>query len=43
LQQFLGASYGLSAPVITRLAAQRQDDVRAFAERDISSVDYVYP
>jgi len=42
LQQFLGTSSGLSAPVITRLTAQWQDEARAFAGRDLSGVDYVY-
>jgi transposase-like protein len=42
LQQFLGTSAGLSAPVITRLTAQWQDEARAFADRDLSTVDYVY-
>lgn len=42
LQQFLGTSSGLSAPVITRLTAQWQDEARAFAGRDLSAADYVY-
>ncbi len=42
LQQFLGTGAGLSAPVITRLTAQWQDEARAFADRDLSGVDYVY-
>ena len=42
LQQFLGSSAGLSAPVITRLTAQWQDEARAFADRDLSGLDYVY-
>ena len=42
LQQFLGTSSGLSAPVITRLTVQWQDEARAFAGRDLSSADYVY-
>jgi transposase-like protein len=42
LQQFLGTSSGLSAPVITRLTVQWQDEARAFASRDLSGVDYVY-
>ncbi len=42
LQQFLGTSSGLSAPVITRLTAQWQDEARAFNGRDLSGVDYVY-
>jgi transposase-like protein len=42
LEQFLGSGAGLSAASITRLTAQWQDEARAFAERDLSSVDYVY-
>jgi transposase-like protein len=42
LGQFLGSSAGLSAPVITRLAQTWQAEQRAFAGRDLSSVDYVY-
>src|SRR5690349_4679620 len=42
LGQFLGSSAGLSAPVITKLTEQWQLEQRAFAERDLSNVDYVY-
>jgi transposase-like protein len=42
LGQFLGSSAGLSAPVITRLTEQWQAEQRAFAQRDLSGVDYVY-
>ena len=42
LEQFLGTSAGLSAPVITRLTASWQDEQRVFADRDLSGVDYVY-
>jgi transposase-like protein len=42
LGQFLGSSAGLSAAVITRLTESWQAEQRAFAERDLSSVDYVY-
>jgi transposase-like protein len=42
LQQFLGTSSGLSAPVITRLTVQWQHEARAFNDRDLSGVDYVY-
>ncbi len=42
LEQFLGTGAGLSASSITRLAGQWQDEARAFAGRDLSSVDYVY-
>jgi hypothetical protein len=42
LGQFLGSSAGLSAPVITKLTEQWRAEQRAFAERDLSEVDYVY-
>jgi transposase-like protein len=42
LGQFLGTSAGLSAPVITRLTEQWKAEQRAFADRDLSGVDYVY-
>ena len=42
LERFLGTGSGLSAPVITRLTTQWQDEARAFAARDLSGVDYVY-
>ena len=42
LEQFLGTAAGLSASAITRLTSQWQDEARAFAERDLSCVDYVY-
>jgi transposase-like protein len=42
LGQFLGSSAGLSAPVITRLTETWRAEQRAFAERDLSGVDYVY-
>jgi putative transposase len=42
LEGFLGTDAGLSAATITRLTMQWQDDARAFADRDLSSVDYVY-
>ncbi|XVS61837.1 IS256 family transposase [Actinosynnema sp. CA-299493] len=42
LGQFLGSDKGLSAPVITRLTEQWKAEQRAFAERDLSDVDYVY-
>src|SRR5215211_3111409 len=42
LERFLGTGSGLSAPVITRLTSQWQDEARAFAGRDLSGVDYVY-
>jgi transposase-like protein len=42
LEGFLGTDAGLSAATITRLTTQWQDDARAFADRDLSNVDYVY-
>ncbi len=42
LGQFLGSSAGLSAPVITRLTETWKSEQRAFADRDLSQVDYVY-
>ena len=42
LEGFLGTDAGLSAATFTRLTAQWQDDARRFADRDLSSVDYVY-
>jgi transposase-like protein len=42
LGQFLGSSAGLSAAVITRLTETWQSEQRAFAQRDLSAVDYVY-
>ena len=42
LGQFLGSSAGLSAAVITGLTGTWQAEQRAFAQRDLSGVDYVY-
>jgi len=42
LAEFFGTGAGLSASVITRLAAQWQAEARVFAERDLSDRDYVY-
>ncbi|MEU6408214.1 IS256 family transposase [Microbispora sp. NPDC046933] len=42
LGQFLGSTAGLSAPVITRLTEQWKAEQRAFADRDLPAVDYVY-
>lgn len=42
LEGFLGTDAGLSAASITRLTVRWQDDARAFAERNLSGVDYVY-
>ena len=42
LEGFLGTGSGLSAATVTRLTVQWQDEARAFAGRDLSTVDYVY-
>lgn len=42
LESFLGTGSGLSAAVVTRLTVQWQDEARAFSQRDLSKVDYVY-
>jgi transposase-like protein len=42
LGQFLGSSAGLSGPVITKLTEQWKAEQRAFADRDLTGVDYVY-
>ena len=42
LGEFLGSTAGLSAPVITRLTETWKAEQRAFAARDLSTVDYVY-
>jgi transposase-like protein len=42
LGQFLGSSAGLSASVISRLTETWKAEQRAFADRDLSGVDYVY-
>ena len=42
LGEFLGSSAGLSASAITKLTETWQSEQRAFAARDLSSVDYVY-
>jgi putative transposase len=42
LEQFLGTGQGLSAATITRLTAQFQDEARAFNNRPLGDVDYVY-
>ena len=42
LEQFLGSGAELSAPAITRLTAQWQDEAAAFGRRDLSGTDYVY-
>jgi transposase-like protein len=42
LETFLGTGAGLSASVITRLTVQWQDEAKAFNQRGLSDVDYVY-
>jgi putative transposase len=42
MEQFLGTGAVLSASAITRLTVQWQDEAKAFAERSLSGVDYVY-
>jgi transposase-like protein len=42
LEGLLGSAAGLSASVITRLTTQWQAEREAFAQRDLSEVDYVY-
>jgi transposase-like protein len=42
LERFFGASAGLSASVITRLATQWQAEREAFLQRDLGDRDYVY-
>jgi transposase-like protein len=42
LEGFLGTGSGLSAATVTRLTVQWQDEARAFNDRDLSTVDYVY-
>jgi transposase-like protein len=42
LEGFFGAAAGLSASVITRLAAQWQAEQQAFVQRDLHDRDYVY-
>jgi putative transposase len=42
LEAFFGSAAGLSAPVITRLAATWQAEYETFCRRDLSQVDYVY-
>jgi hypothetical protein len=42
LEQFLGSAAGLSPAAVTRLTVQWQADHAAFAERDLSKLDYVY-
>ena len=42
MEQFLGTGAGLSAATITRLTTQWQDEGRAFGERSLAEVDFVY-
>jgi hypothetical protein len=42
LGQFLGSSKGLSASTVTRLTEAWKGEARAFGERDLSGVDFVY-
>ncbi|OLT38866.1 IS256 family transposase [Saccharomonospora sp. CUA-673] len=42
LGQFLGSTKGLSSAVVTKLTEQWKAEQRAFAERDLSDVDFVY-
>jgi transposase-like protein len=42
LGEFFGSAAGLSASVITRLTTQWQDEQRAFANRRLDDVDFVY-
>jgi transposase-like protein len=42
LEQFLGSSTGLSAATVTRLTTVWTEDYKAFSDRDLSDVDYVY-
>ena len=42
LSQFLGSAKGLSAPVVTKLTEQWNAEQRTFAERDLSTLDFVY-
>ncbi|GAB2983991.1 hypothetical protein GCM10017788_39930 [Amycolatopsis acidiphila] len=42
LRQFLGSTKGLSGPVIAQLTEQWKTEQRAFAQRGLSDVDYVY-
>jgi transposase-like protein len=42
LEELFGSAAGLSTSVITRLTSQWQAEREAFAQRDLSEVDYVY-
>ena len=43
LGQFLGSAKGLSASTITKLTETWKAEQQAFAQRDLSSVDYRVP
>ncbi len=42
LGQFLGSAKGLSASTVTRLTETWKTEARAFGERDLSGVDFMY-
>jgi transposase-like protein len=42
LGQFLGSAKGLSSSTVTKLTETWKSEARAFAERDLSNVDFVY-
>jgi transposase-like protein len=42
LEKFLGSGSGLSAATVTRLTTQWQDEAKAFENRDLSKIDFVY-
>jgi transposase-like protein len=42
LEGFLGSGSGLSSATVTRLTVAWQDEAKAFNNRDLSTVDYVY-
>ena len=42
LEEFFGSAAGLSASAVGRLTTDWQDEQRTFAQRDLSTVDYVY-
>jgi transposase-like protein len=42
LEQFLGTSAGLSASTVTGLTERWREEQKAFCNRDLSQVDYVY-
>ena len=42
LEQFLGSGSGFSSATVTKLTTQWQDEAKAFGNRDLSQVDFVY-